>query len=128
VSESQPPAADGAQAAEEAQAEAEVREVLDSGASVAVETLDYADIERSRRQQNIVLQKWYAFAILVGLGFQLLIVDLALFLYAAIGVHWKVDPNVFYVWLSATIVEVIGVVLVVTRHLFPTAAQERAGA
>jgi hypothetical protein len=65
-------------------------------------------------------KQFYARALLAGLGAQIAVVDGVLFGYACKGVHWKIDPNLIYVWLSATVVEVISVVYVVTRHLFPS--------
>ncbi len=55
---------------------------------------------------------------------QLGIADVGFFLYAWLGVHWKVSASVMNVWLGATVIEVIGVVLVVTRSLFPMEPDE----
>lgn len=54
--------------------------------------------------------------ILVG---QLFVADLGFFLYAWLGKHWRVEASIMQVWLSATVVEVIGMVYVVTKYLFP---------
>lgn len=70
-------------------------------------------------EQDIRLRKVYAMGVLIGLGVQLAIADTLVFLYAGIGVHWNVHTSVLQVWLAATVVEVLGVVLVVTRNLFP---------
>jgi hypothetical protein len=70
-------------------------------------------------EQDIQLKKIYALVLLSGLGIQLVIANAAFFLYGFVGVDWKIDPNVMQVWLAATVVEVVGVVLVVTRYLFP---------
>lgn len=106
-------------------AEIEVKQALAGGAEDVQQLPDrpFLAEQHSDLRQNIKLKKWYAISLLIGLGVQILIVDIVLFLYAWKGVHWKVDVNVIYVWLSATVVEVIGVVYVVTRHLFPTQSE-----
>ncbi|WIB16290.1 hypothetical protein DEJ34_03915 [Curtobacterium sp. MCPF17_050] len=50
---------------------------------------------------------------------QLLVADVVFFLYAWLGRDWKVPGEVMLGWLSATVVEVIGVVVVVAGYLFP---------
>jgi hypothetical protein len=35
------------------------------------------------------------------------------------GEHWHLSTAVIDVWLAATVVQVVGIVLVVTRNLFP---------
>ena len=79
----------------------------------------FLEQERSEREQDITLKRWYAISLLIGLGVQIIVIDGVLFMYSWKGVHWAVDPTLIYTWLSATVVEVIGVVFVVTRHLFP---------
>lgn len=61
------------------------------------------------------------FWLMVG---QLFIADVGFFLYASIGVSWNVTASVMNVWLGASVIEVIGVVLVVTRSLFPMEPDE----
>jgi hypothetical protein len=56
--------------------------------------------------------------VLFGLGAQLAAADALVFVYAW-HVSWRVNTTVLQVWLGAAVVEVIGVVLVVTRYLFP---------
>jgi hypothetical protein len=50
---------------------------------------------------------------------QLAVADVVFIVYAWAGAHWHLTPTVINVWLVGTLVEVIGVVLVVTRYLFP---------
>jgi hypothetical protein len=71
------------------------------------------------RLLDIELKEAYAYALLIGLGVQILIADAVFVAYAWKGVHWAVTASVMDVWLGATVVEVIGVVYVVTRSLFP---------
>jgi hypothetical protein len=69
--------------------------------------------------QRIRLRGWYAVSVLIVLGAQLAAADVLVYLYAAKGVHWDVSTSVLQAWLAATVIEVVGVVLVVTRSLFP---------
>jgi thiosulfate reductase cytochrome b subunit len=70
-------------------------------------------------QQEYDLRQRYAFWILIILGVQLLIADGVFIAFAQIGESWVLSPGVIQVWLAATVVQVVGIVLVVTRHLFP---------
>ncbi len=86
-----------------------------------------ATIEEREREEALAgqqgdrrLKKLYGLAILIGVGLQLLIADLMFLGYAEWGVRWKVDPWVMSVWLTATVVEVLGVVAIVTTGLFST--------
>lgn len=103
----------------------EVRNALPAAAEVTDLRPFYAE-EKSERILDMGLKKIYAFVLLGLLGFQIIVVDGVLTLYAWKGVHFKVDPVVIDIWLGATVIEVIGVVLVVTQHLFPRRGGERA--
>ena len=96
----------------------EVRKALPVAAEVTDLRPFYAE-EKRERNVDIRLKTIYAFVILGLLGLQIVVVDFILSMYAWKGVHFKVDPVVIDVWLGATVIEVIGVVLVITQHLFP---------
>jgi hypothetical protein len=85
------------------------------------------DLTRADFKQDIGLKKTYAISLLVGLGAQLVIADVVFVLYAALGVHWKISASVMDVWIGATVVEVIAVVLVVTTYLFPNRDAQHGG-
>jgi hypothetical protein len=85
--------------------------------SLGRRTNDYLD--QVDREQDIGLKRRYARALLWLLGGQLAIADVIFFVYAQVGVHWRLPPVVIDIWLGATLVEVVGIVLVVTRYLFP---------
>jgi hypothetical protein len=70
-------------------------------------------------RQTLRLRETYAGALLWMLAGQIAAANTGFFLYASLGVHWHVQATVMEVWLSAAVVEVIGVVLVITRSLFP---------
>jgi hypothetical protein len=67
------------------------------------------------RQLKLVYANWLRWL----LGAQLGIADAVFIAYAWVGRSWHLDPAVIDIWLGATVVQVVGIVLVVTRHLFP---------
>lgn len=69
--------------------------------------------------QDIKLKKKYANWLLWLITIQLVVADAVFVVYAWEGKHWQLDPSVIQVWLIATLVELIGVALVITRYLFP---------
>jgi hypothetical protein len=69
--------------------------------------------------QEYGLRQRYGEWILRILGAQLLVADAIFVAFAWIGVGWDLPAGVVEVWLVATVVQVVGVVAVVTRHLFP---------
>ncbi len=86
-----------------------------------IETLNVQTrrLQNTDLAQTIELKKMYARRLLWGLGAQIAFVDLVFLGYAYWGVHWKINVQVMDAWLGATVIEVIGIVLVVTKHLFP---------
>ncbi len=69
--------------------------------------------------QDIRLKKSYAKWLLIMVAAQLAIADAVFVTYAWAGEGWHLDSGVIQVWLGATLVELVGVVLVVTQYLFP---------
>jgi hypothetical protein len=69
--------------------------------------------------QDIKLKKKYANWLLWLITIQLVVADTVFVVYAAKGKHWDLEPSVIQIWLIATLVELIGVALVITRYLFP---------
>jgi hypothetical protein len=75
--------------------------------------------------EDIGLRRMYAlglFAVLVAL---LIVVNVIFWKYASTGRHWQIPANVLEAWLGATVVQVVGLVTVVTKYLFPN--RDRAG-
>lgn len=70
-------------------------------------------------RQDIDLKRLYAKGLLLLLGGQMVLADTVFVVYAWAGKHWHLTPEVINVWLGATVVQLVGVVLVVTRYLFP---------
>jgi len=120
-----------AQSDSEAAAKAAVEDVIQSGAareSSLPEELRHLperdraqaiELKRKSAELEHGLKKTYARWILVLLGLQLLLANAIFIAFAWAGEAWELSTAVVQVWLGATAVQVVGVVLVVTRHLFP---------
>lgn len=72
------------------------------------------------------LRQKYADWILWLLGAQFCVADAVFVAVAWAGWRWALTPGVIEVWLAATVVQVVGVFAVVTRHLFPNRDGEEA--
>jgi hypothetical protein len=104
-----------------APSEAAVVEIADAGGGREIDKLPapLQNLPQKDHAQDIRLKRIYALALLVGLGIQVAIVDGVFVAYAWAGVNWNVAEPVMSIWLGATVINVIGVVLVVTSYLFP---------
>lgn len=80
----------------------------------------FAQLEHDLREQ-------YATWILKILGGQLVVTDVVFLAFAWAGENWDLSAGVIEVWLAATVVQIVGIVLVVTRHLFPDRAGSQTG-
>lgn len=76
-------------------------------------------LRRLFAEQEHGLRQKYADWILWLLGAQFFLADAVFVAVAWAGWSWELTPGVIEVWLAATVVQVVGVVAVVTRHLFP---------
>jgi hypothetical protein len=99
-----------------------------AGANPPAEFRHLAERERAQgislrqlfAEQEHRLRQKYADWIIWILGAQLLIADVVFLVFAWAGRGWDLSPGVVEVWLAATVVQVVGIVLIVTRHLFPS--------
>jgi len=69
--------------------------------------------------QETELKRTYARSLLRLMFGQLIVANGVFIAYAWVGKDWNLETSVINVWLAATVVQVVGVVLVVTRSLFP---------
>jgi hypothetical protein len=76
-------------------------------------------IKRKHAKQDIDLRRKYASWLLVILAVELVVVNAMFWAYAEQGKNWAIPDGVMQIWLGATVVQVVGVVTVVTRYLFP---------
>jgi hypothetical protein len=77
------------------------------------------ELKRKAAELEHDLKNTYAFWILIMLAGQLLLTNAIFVAFAWAGEQWDLSTAVVQVWLAATVVQVIGVVFVVTRPLFP---------
>ena len=75
-------------------------------------------IRRGRARQENRWRNIYAFVLLVGMGVQVWFADIYIMRYSEAR-DFNVDPSVIIAFLSSVVVEVIGLVLVITQSLFP---------
>jgi hypothetical protein len=85
-------------------------------------------LRRLFAEQEHGLRQMYADWILWLLGAQFVIADAVFVTFAWAGKSWDLPPGVIEVWLAATVVQVVGVVAIVTRHLFPNRDRGEASA
>jgi hypothetical protein len=100
---------------------------------------EFRDPSERERVQDLGLQKMfaeqehglrqsYADWIIRVLGVQLLVADAVFIVFAWAGKDWQLSSGVIEIWLAATVVQVVAVVAIVTRHLFPNRDQGEAHA
>jgi hypothetical protein len=81
--------------------------------------LQEIELKREYAKQEIDLRATYAKGLLLILAVMLVVVNVIFWKYAASGRHWNIPNAVVQIWLGATVIQVVGVVTVVTRYLFP---------
>jgi hypothetical protein len=98
----------------------DVWELLRSGQAQEIDELpSTVELARRGKQQDIELKRRYGRVLLWMLGSQLVVADGVFIAYAWAGSDWHIESGVIQAWLAATVVQVMGVVLVVVRYLFP---------
>ncbi|HVQ57701.1 MAG TPA: hypothetical protein VMS60_02225 [Solirubrobacterales bacterium] len=76
-------------------------------------------LEGDDLEQSIKLKRFYGLGILLLMGLQLVVVNAVFVIYAMDGYDWRPPESVVQVWLTATFVQIVSVVVVITRSLFP---------
>lgn len=72
-----------------------------------------------QRTEEHELRKTVAKCVYAATALQVVAADVAFYRYASLGRDWNVPTAAISAWLAATVVQVIAVLLVVTRYLFP---------
>lgn len=73
------------------------------------------NLKKERFRTVTQLQKFYGVSVLVIMSLQLLIVNGLFAIYAWLGYGWAPPEMVTTFWISATFVEIVGVVTVITK-------------
>lgn len=71
------------------------------------------------QEQNLALRKRIANVAMWGVGGQMVITDV-LFGFHLNAVDFQPDPTVIIAWMTSTVVQIVGIAMVVTRNLFPS--------
>jgi hypothetical protein len=127
-----PPERDGVDPAKQQAVEASAKRILEegSGKDAPAKPAEYEWLaEQNQAQemrireayalQELNLRETYAKNLLRILAAELVAVNVMFWLYAEVGHGWNVPDAVIQIWLGATVVQVVGIVAVVTRYLFP---------
>jgi hypothetical protein len=104
-------------------------QVVQVSAARPVSSIDDAAEARAQLQnkdlaQDIRLKRLVATFALGGLGVQLLIAD-GVFAWYGFDSSWHVPVSAIQVWLAATVVQIVGVLTVIARYLFPARQPNR---
>ncbi len=78
-----------------------------------------ADARATQAEQANTLRSRYGYALLLLVLLQIVAADAIFLIYAWRGVHWDIPEGTLNVWLGATVVQVIAVVVIVVHYLFP---------
>ena len=85
-----------------------------------LESLDPFDsLRRDHLAQRHALRGEFAKNLKFLLVGQIIVADVVFIIYAWVGVKWRIPPTVISAWLGALVVQVIGVVAIVVKGIFP---------
>lgn len=85
-----------------------------------LESLDPFDtLRRDHLAQRHALRGEFAKNLKFLLAGQIIVADVVFTVYAWVGVRWRIPPAVISAWLGALVVQVIGVVAIVVKGIFP---------
>jgi hypothetical protein len=117
---------------EKKQAEQSAKRILEEGATSDAPAMPEAlrfltekaqlqeiELKKEYATQEIELRETYAKGLLAILAVELVVVNVIFWVYAENGKNWNIPDGVIQIWLGATVVQIVGVVTVVTRYLFP---------
>ncbi len=117
---------------EKRQAEQSAKRILEEGAASDAPAMPEAlrfltekaqlqeiELRKEYATQEIELRETYAKGLLAILAVELVVVNVIFWFYAEKGKNWNIPDGVIQIWLGATVVQIVGVVTVVTRYLFP---------
>lgn len=79
------------------------------------------EIEAKDLEQNVQLRGLIAKWAMIGAGIQLGVADLA-FMFYGFWSGWAIDQSVMITWLTASVLEVIGVVVIVANSLYSSSS------
>lgn len=84
-----------------------------------IELMSSEDLVTEGKRRDLVLRERVATFALWGVSAELLIANAVFVAYAWVGKHWNLPTAAIDVWLSATVVQIIGILYVIANYLFP---------
>lgn len=81
------------------------------------------DVQHDDAKQTVKLKKILAYSAFGTVALQLAFANAAFFFYGFYS-RWKIEPEVMMSWMATTVIETLGVVLIIARNLFPTSQEE----
>lgn len=109
------PTVDPAGTIEPAETDVEDQSISDALATVQ---LRREKLKLKQRRQHMKQREMFALWAMVLVSLQLVIANTAFLNYLSENIH-DLDASVMIAWLSATVVEVVGIMWVIARNLFP---------
>lgn len=78
----------------------------------------FEGLNRQKRKNEVDLHRRVGNGALLLMVAQLFIADAAFYLYGFKN-HWAIPTAAISTWLAATVIQIVGVVLVIAKNLFP---------
>ena len=84
-----------------------------------IELMSSDELATEGRRHDLILRKRIGLFAIVGVSAELIIANVVFIAYAWAGEHWKVPTVAINVWLGATVIQIFGILYVITNYLFP---------
>lgn len=80
-------------------------------------------LEGAERKTRIGLKDYYGRWVLIIMAAQLVVVNAVFLALAWFGWQWRPPEGIVQVWLVGTFVQIVGIVVGITRSLFPSGGE-----
>jgi hypothetical protein len=84
-----------------------------------IELMSSDELATESRRHDLILRKRIGIFAIAGVSAELVIANVVFVAYAWAGEHWKVPTVAINVWLGATVIQIFGILYVITNYLFP---------
>jgi hypothetical protein len=84
-----------------------------------LELMTSEELATESKRHDLSLRKRVSAFALIGVSAELVIANAVFVAYAWAGEHWRVPTDAINVWLGATVIQIIGILYVITNYLFP---------
>jgi hypothetical protein len=84
-----------------------------------LELMSSEELATESKRHDLRLRKRVGTFAIFGVSAELVIANVVFVCYAWAGEGWKVPTGAINVWLGATVIQVIGILYVITNYLFP---------